>query len=560
MDTSPLNGSKYFTPLPESYDGKTVVDEWVSIPKGHNNQSYEGEPMVTGFKRGLVLVTALGVLLRVIAVVSNGRFWFDEIITVAIARKPLHEMWAYLAVENHPPLHYYLVHGWIALFGPGEVAVKLSSVLAGAAGIVVTGIFARRLFGVRTGLIAAGLTALSTFQIFFSSEVRMYAWLYLFGVVSLMSFWEIIRSSSWKWHVVWMVSTIAALYTHLGGVFVLVVEVAFSVAYSLYVRAQARKGMRNKYQMPSVPLRTVVFMMVVVCLAWLPWIIVFVREKMQTFNRNAWYFWIEPANPFPMEALRQFFFFDNYSDFIELCGWIFIVTVFTIALLSIRRTNERKYTVQFSMDLPTIYAMVIFIFPVFIGFFTNVLVVKVYIIAGAGAYLLASKGLSRIHVPKSFPPFLFPLMLIVFFIASDMGVLLEVRPAWKNVGGYLETNERQADAIVILSHSYEVALRYYYHGTMPVLPFYPLPDDTHGDTLLRAVRRNWYTILTKENVGMLNNLVEGRKRIFVVLVGNFNKVERIAPEWFFSHGWQLRSVERWEDYMVNPEVMLLEKL
>ena len=69
------------------------------------------------FKRGLALITALGALLRVIAVVSNGQFWFDEIITVAIARKPLHEMWAYLDVQTHPPFYYCLIKGRMALFG-----------------------------------------------------------------------------------------------------------------------------------------------------------------------------------------------------------------------------------------------------------------------------------------------------------------------------------------------------------------------------------------------------------------------------------------------------------
>ena len=178
---------------------------------------------------------------------------------------------------------------------------------------------------------------------------------------------------------------------------------------------------------------------------------------------------------------------------------------------------------------------------------------------GRHSLLLASKGLSRIRIPPSFPSFLFPLMLVVFFITSAMGVLFEVKPAWKDVGRYLDMREGQADAIVVLSHSYEVVLHYYYHGATKVLPFYPLPDDTHGDALLRAVRRNWYTLLTRENVDQLESLTAGRQRIFLVLIGNFNKVERIAPEWFFSHGWQLRSVERWEDYMVNPEVMLLER-
>jgi len=130
-------------------------------------------------------IIACGALIRIAAAVGNGRFWFDEIITWEIAARPWSEMGKYLAMENHPPLHYLIVAAWMRLFGAGEIVVKMSSVLAGALGIWVTGLFGKRLFGARAGLWAAGITALSTYHIFFSAEARMYPWLYLFGTLSL---------------------------------------------------------------------------------------------------------------------------------------------------------------------------------------------------------------------------------------------------------------------------------------------------------------------------------------------------------------------------------------
>jgi len=193
-----------------------------------------------------------------------------------------------------------------------------------------------------------------------------------------------------------------------------------------------------------------------------------------------------------------------------------------------------------------------------LGFLAHVWFMKLYMVAALGAYLLAGKGLSVLRLPSGMPSSLLPWLISVLFISSSMGVFLDVRPAWKDVGAYIEEREAEADAVIILSHSYEVALRHYYRGAMPVLPFYPLSADAN-DTLMRAVRRNWYTLLTGGNIDYLGKLTQGKDRVFLVVVGNFYEVERTGLEWFFRQGWKLKSVERWQDYMVNPEVYLLER-
>jgi hypothetical protein len=535
-------------------------------------------------------VLALGALFRIAAALANGRLWFDEIITWEIAVKPLAQMWHYLAMENHPPLHYILVHFWMQLFGTGEVAVKLSSVLAGVLGIGATGAFARRLFGTRAGLWAAGLTALSTYQVFYSAEARMYPWLYLFGTLSLWMWWEMTRlhtnpfsgsddntqskaraapltGDDWRAEIcigvgvkrrlarfrwLWFLSTVAALYTHLGGVFVLVAE----AVWYFWRQWQTRVHPHLSF---ALRLPHAIALMASTLLAWLPWIVVFLREKAQTFNRNAWYFWVDLVEPLPIEATRRFFFFDSYAEFMDLFAWAFVGLALCLAFLTFAKNAQGKWHVSLINDEARCYALFILLIPLLTGFLVHVSVIKIYMIASAGAYLLAGAGLARIRVPRPIPSFLMPAAVSGLFLAHMVGVIVDVKPAWREVGEYVAQHQGEADAVVILSHSYQVALEHYYKGAAPVLPFYPLPDDTGGDTLLRAVRRNWYTILTDKNIDELETMTAGKQKILLVVVGRFFKVERIGVEWFMRRGWRLQSVKQWNDYMVNPEVYLFER-
>ncbi|MBC8252427.1 MAG: hypothetical protein H8E35_00165, partial [Ardenticatenia bacterium] len=47
--------------------------------------------------------------------------WADEGNSVALARAGLAEIAARTALDIHPPLYYWLLHGWIQLFGDTEV-------------------------------------------------------------------------------------------------------------------------------------------------------------------------------------------------------------------------------------------------------------------------------------------------------------------------------------------------------------------------------------------------------------------------------------------------------
>ena len=77
-------------------------------------------------KNKIILYVGLSMLfattIRLLGLFNWDSYLFDEMVSIAIAMKPLNEMWGYLQWEMHPPLHFYYLHFWIDLFGNSEVS------------------------------------------------------------------------------------------------------------------------------------------------------------------------------------------------------------------------------------------------------------------------------------------------------------------------------------------------------------------------------------------------------------------------------------------------------
>ncbi|ETW96580.1 MAG: hypothetical protein ETSY1_26030 [Candidatus Entotheonella factor] len=110
--------------------------------------------------------------------------WADEGITVRTVSDSFTAMKQILAKAIHPPLHYLILHPFTHLFGNSEFVVRLPSAIFGIMSIFMTYCLGKSLFNARTGFIAAGLVALSYFQIRYSQEARNYALLNMLALCS----------------------------------------------------------------------------------------------------------------------------------------------------------------------------------------------------------------------------------------------------------------------------------------------------------------------------------------------------------------------------------------
>ena len=130
-------------------------------------------------KAALIVCLGIALGLRVYQL-GLAPFWMDEIATVFFIRLPWAELTGPIArLESNPPGYYALLKILAPLTGEGEFGLRLPAALAGAAAAVPVFLYARRAFGVPSGVIAAFCLALAGNHVIQSREARVYAVLFL---------------------------------------------------------------------------------------------------------------------------------------------------------------------------------------------------------------------------------------------------------------------------------------------------------------------------------------------------------------------------------------------
>ena len=130
--------------------------------------------------RGLGALLAIAAVVALVHIATNGRYGFhrDELQFLSDAR---HLDWGFVA---YPPLTPFLERISLAVFGLSLVGLRLFSVLAQAAAIVVTGLMAREFGGGMLAQITAALAvALSPLPLFEGTEFQYTTFDYLWWVL-----------------------------------------------------------------------------------------------------------------------------------------------------------------------------------------------------------------------------------------------------------------------------------------------------------------------------------------------------------------------------------------
>ncbi len=192
---------------------------------------------------GLVVAVAVGVVARFTA---SSALWLDEALSVNIASLPLDEIPGALRRDGHPPLYYWLLHGWMAAFGDGDVAVRS---LSGAIGVVALPLawVAGGLLGSRRAATTALLVvALSPFAVRYATEARMYSLVMLLVLAGFVALMKLVRGGGVGWAVGLGAASGLLLWTHYWSIYLLAAVVAV-LAWRWYrtppERAQALQGL-----------------------------------------------------------------------------------------------------------------------------------------------------------------------------------------------------------------------------------------------------------------------------------------------------------------------------
>jgi mannosyltransferase len=155
----------------------------------------------------ILAIVALGFGLRLFHLDSQS-LWYDEAYSAEVSEKAPSRIFAGDFGHNHPPFHDLALHYW-GYMGRSDFVLRLLSAVAGTLGIAAIYGLGRCLLDHRVGLLAAGLTAILPYQVFYSQEARMYSTLFLVTTLLLIAYLQAVRHNSRRW---WLAYTLCAIW------------------------------------------------------------------------------------------------------------------------------------------------------------------------------------------------------------------------------------------------------------------------------------------------------------------------------------------------------------
>jgi hypothetical protein len=286
---------------------------------------------------GLIVAGVL-VVAVVLRFVTKSDLWLDEALTVNIAKVPLSDLVDALKRDGAPPLYYLLLHGWIKVFGSGDVAVRAFSGVLGVALLPLMYLAGRRVGGpdpVRRQWVAWGavlVVASSPFAIRYSNETRMYMLAMVLVVLGYLAIWRAVERPSIGRLVPIVLITAALLYTQYWAFFLVGVVGASQLWLVIRRRDEAR----------ATALR-ILIALAVGCLLFVPWLPTFAYQMAHTGTP-----WDTPTSPPTNTALGIV----DFAGGKVIEGWTLVLPLVLLALLALIGRGRDRWTID--VDLRTV--------------------------------------------------------------------------------------------------------------------------------------------------------------------------------------------------------------
>ncbi|MBI3738674.1 MAG: glycosyltransferase family 39 protein, partial [Chloroflexi bacterium] len=233
----------------------------------------------------LLLIVLLAFALRVFRLGAQA-IWWDESLTVYRATRDLGTIFAntiqiqnVLTTDLQPPLYFFFEYFFVRAFGLTEFAVRVLTAFACTASVPLLYALGARVFNARVGRVAAFLAALSPFYVAYAQEARPYALVLFFVLLAVYAlarafdsgrgltrinadkntlnpnFPRASASTFGFWVLSFVISSIAALYSHYYAIFLFPFYVSFIAVYS-WNSPRAKLWLL----LPALPFASIIFL------------------------------------------------------------------------------------------------------------------------------------------------------------------------------------------------------------------------------------------------------------------------------------------------------------
>ncbi|MEA2064871.1 MAG: glycosyltransferase family 39 protein [Patescibacteria group bacterium] len=481
-----------------------------------------------------------------------GSFYFDEMASVTIANFNFPEILEYFVIENNPPLHFLYLHFWIKIFGDGEIAVRISSLIFGLLAIPLTYLVGKEIFSKKTGLIAAAFMAISPGLIYFSVEARMYSMLLSLSLFSIYFYWKILKENKKISKLFYVFSSILLIYSHFFGYLVIIFQNIFFFVY------------RKNYQHIKIFFYKINIILIIVFSFWfIPKFLTLVYLPVS----QGWYFAMTTSLLNIFSTFEEIIGITHNNRFLHaFCFLLIFALIITDFILFIKQWKKNNYTFGLTCQHRYFFVYLWIIIPVFLSYIGNLMISKYLIFITPALYLLIAQAIVSINLKLRIRKVV--LMTVVVFIMLFIAILPRMIIKnkiyyWDEVADYISFKEKSGDKIILHSFVDILEFRRYFKANAPYEGFY-IFNDENDDLEKIIIKHNWNHGFINNDIAVisdkLNIMTKNYKRIFLIdsIIPTFDPHDFVV-NWFPKNNWRL--IERkMFNYKLKPCVWIWEKI
>jgi uncharacterized membrane protein len=190
----------------------------------------------------LAFIVLFGFLMRLKGLTFQS-LWLDELHTMngLSPKMSWSQMFTYMkGSEQQPPLYFVLMKIVFSWFGHTEFVARFISALAGTISIWAMYKLGKEILNRELGLVAALLTCVNYYNLFYSQEARPYILAFLFATLSFTWFIRLLRSPTRKHAIIYSIFTLLFLYTHYYSLFAVTAQVLIALIFIFLEKGKER--------------------------------------------------------------------------------------------------------------------------------------------------------------------------------------------------------------------------------------------------------------------------------------------------------------------------------
>jgi 4-amino-4-deoxy-L-arabinose transferase-like glycosyltransferase len=459
----------------------------------------------------------------------------DEALHYFVATQPsLSQTYTVSLTTAHPPLMFFLLHGWIQL-GSSEVFLRLPFVAAGVLFGWVLFLWVRRLAGEEGALFALAIAMLAPSLTALSAEVRQYSLLLFFCAACLYALERGLQEDSGNWIALSAVWLWLALLTHYSA---LIFAAAGGVYGLLRLFGAKRLSIRTKFvwaigQIVAVGICAVLFVTQVSKLrhSGVPSEIAATWLSQSTFHPGQDHVGIFAIS----KTVRLFRYFFSHGSIGVLMLVLFVAAV--VVLFSGNKRAQSPRLVAVLLTVPFVIAIAVAIAGLYpYGGTRHDVVLALFAIPGIAMGINVAAGKLG---PRGTLALLVLLLVVCNVFASPTPPFIrpknQQRGLMKDAIRFL--NSQSVGAAILADYQGGLVLGYYLCGKQSSLPFGPMPRTVMhsqcGDNTL-------LTYVGSQNSFALGETQEVMQQAWTAVPAG------VSSLWLFQTGWIDDRVPEWE--------------